>query len=188
MGQYQHIAFLDDEFPGFRQVCQWRIVGKTQAFREYINDYRFFIAIGNNGVRAQWHHRLESAGAQIETLVHPSSVVSQHVELGAGTLVLAKAVINIQSTLGRSCIVNTAATVDHDCHLGDFVHVAPGSHCAGGVKLENQVFMGIGSAAIPGVTIGENTIVGAGATVVRSLSANVTAIGTPAKVISQDGK
>ena len=78
-------------------------------------------------------------------------------------------------------ILNTGATVDHDCVIGDAVHIAPGSHLAGNVTLEEGVFLGIGTVVIPGRRIGAWTRVGAGAAVVHDLAANVTAIGVPAR-------
>ena len=93
----------------------------------------------------------------------------------------AGAVIQPDAILGRHVIINTGATVDHDCRLGDFVHVAPGAHLAGGVRIDPGGFMGIGSVAVPGVHLGTGCVVGAGAVVVRDLLPNVTAIGVPAR-------
>jgi maltose O-acetyltransferase len=51
------------------------------------------------------------------------------------------------------------------------------------ITIGNNVWLGGGVIVCPGVSIGENTVVGAGAVVVRDLPANVLAVGNPAKVI-----
>jgi maltose O-acetyltransferase len=47
----------------------------------------------------------------------------------------------------------------------------------------NNVWLGGGVIVCPGVTVGDNTVVGAGAVVVKALPANVVAVGNPARVI-----
>ena len=51
------------------------------------------------------------------------------------------------------------------------------------IVIGSNVWLGGGVIVCPGVTIGENTVVGAGAVVVRDLPANVVAVGNPARVI-----
>jgi sugar O-acyltransferase (sialic acid O-acetyltransferase NeuD family) len=114
------------------------------------------------------------------TLVHPSAVVHESVQLGAGTVVFAGAIIQPDCTLGEHVIVNTGAGVDHDCVVGDFAHISPGAHLAGGVQVGAGAFLGIGSVAIPRTHIGDWTTVGAGGVVVRDLPPDVIAIGVPA--------
>jgi maltose O-acetyltransferase len=53
------------------------------------------------------------------------------------------------------------------------------------IAIGDNVWLGGGVIVCPGVTIGENTVVGAGAVVVRDLPANVVAVGNPARVIRQ---
>jgi maltose O-acetyltransferase len=53
------------------------------------------------------------------------------------------------------------------------------------ITIGNNVWLAGGVIVCPGVTIGENTVVGAGAIVVRDLPANVVAVGNPARVIRQ---
>ncbi len=77
-------------------------------------------------------------------------------------------------------VINTAATVDHDCLIEDFAHIGPGSHLAGAVTVGRGAQVGIGASAVPGVHIGCWTVVGAGATVVQDLPSDVIAAGTPA--------
>ena len=55
------------------------------------------------------------------------------------------------------------------------------------IAIGNNVWLGGGVVICPGVTIGDNTVVGAGAIVVRSLPADVLAVGNPARVVGQLG-
>jgi sugar O-acyltransferase (sialic acid O-acetyltransferase NeuD family) len=137
------------------------------------------IAVGSNAARAKL---AALARCHFATLVHASALVHDSVVLGAGTVVFAGAIIQPDTRLGAHVIVNTAASIDHDCIVGDAAHVAPGARLAGGVTLGDEVFLGIGAVVIPLVTIGARTRVGAGAAVVRSLPADVLAVGVPARV------
>lgn len=53
----------------------------------------------------------------------------------------------------------------------------------GKIHLKKNVWLGTGVSVLPGVTIGENTIIGAGSVVTKDLPANVIAAGNPARVV-----
>jgi len=139
------------------------------------------IAIGSNAAR----QRIAASFQQLTwaRLIHPTAWISPDVKVGAGTVVMAGVIIQPGTQLGTHVIVNTSSSVDHDCKLNDFVHVAPGCHLAGNVSLADGVFAGISSAFIPGTQVGAWSVVGAGSVVTRSLAANTTSVGVPAKVI-----
>ncbi|MFC3862726.1 acetyltransferase [Deinococcus antarcticus] len=141
------------------------------------------IAIGGNRVRFLLDRRFKAL--DWVTLVHPFSWISPTVHLEPGAVVMAGAVIHADAHIGRHVIVNTSASVDHDCSLGNYVHIAPGCHLAGDVTISDGSFLGAGTTVIPGCTVGEWSIVGAGAVVARTLPANVTAVGAPAKPIKE---
>ena len=86
------------------------------------------------------------------------------------------------SRVGVHAIVNTSASVDHECVLGDYSQVTPGVHLGGNVTIGEGAFLGVGAAAIPGVTIGAWSIVGAGAVVVSDLPERILAVGVPARI------
>ena len=52
-----------------------------------------------------------------------------------------------------------------------------------GIQIDDNVWIGAGVRILDGVRIGKNTIIGAGSVVNRSLPANATAVGVPAKAI-----
>jgi sugar O-acyltransferase (sialic acid O-acetyltransferase NeuD family) len=137
------------------------------------------IAIGNNAARERLAAKFPTR--KWASVVHPSAHVDPSVVLGPGSVVCAGAVIQADAKIGSHVIVNTGATVDHDCVVEDFAHIAPGVHLAGDVHVGRAALMGIGSAAIPGIQIGRNTVVGAGGVVTKNLPENVTAVGAPAR-------
>lgn len=141
------------------------------------------VAIGSARIRQRV---VEEAGpVNWLTLVHPRAYVAEDVVLGAGTAVLAMAVVQPGSRVGRHVIVNTAAVVEHDNQLGDYVQVATGASLTGGVQVGTGSFIGAGAVVLPGVRIGEWCIVAAGAVVTRDVPDGETVIGVPARVRRQ---
>lgn len=138
------------------------------------------LAIGSNAVRRALADRMDCRWAVV---VHPSAVVDSTVVLGEGTVVFAGVVVQPGSSIGAHAILNTACSVDHDCVIGDFAHLAPGVRLAGGCEVAAGSFLGIGAAVIPGIRVGPWSTIGAGAVVIGDLPGNVVAVGVPARVV-----
>lgn len=140
-------------------------------------------AIGGNRGRDRLliHALFKGHGLGLPTLVHPTAVVSSSAQLGAGSQVLAQANLAADATTGDACIINHNASVDHECVLGNGVHIAPGAVLCGCVTLEDNVFVGANAVVLPRVSIGADAIVGAGAVVTRDVAAGTTVAGNPAK-------
>ena len=77
----------------------------------------------------------------------------------------------ILSDIGANSIVNTRAAVDHDCKIGETVHIAPGVTLSGNVRVGDRTHIGTGAVVIQGIFIGEDSLVAAGAVVCRDLPA-----------------
>jgi acetyltransferase-like isoleucine patch superfamily enzyme len=85
-------------------------------------------------------------------------------------------------TIGEGCMLAMYTSInDADWHDVQHRIFAPGATAP--VVLGRNVWLGEGARVLKGVTIGENTVVGAGSVVSRSLPANVIAAGNPARVI-----
>ena len=143
----------------------------------------FFVAIGNAALRESFQNRLERAGKPVGSLIHPSSVIGRETVIGSGTVIMAGAVINPGAALGRGCIVNTCASVDHDCRIGDFVHVSVGARVAGTVMVGARTWIGVGAVVKNNIEIAADCMIGAGTTVVRPITEAGTYVGTPARKI-----
>ncbi len=138
-----------------------------------------FVAIGGNRVRRRVSGQL---GFTLVNAISRHAVISRYATLGTGIAVMAGAVINAGTGIADGAIINTNSSVDHDCVVGAYAHVAPGTAIAGGVTIGEEVLIGVGARIIPGITIGDRTTVGAGAVVTGNLPADVVATGVPAIV------
>lgn len=145
----------------------------------------FILAIGrmdSNVLRRSIAARYDAAGARWATLIHAQSWVSPSAQLGEGAFVGAGAIVNTGAKLGAHTIVNTGAIVEHDVGLGDFVSVAPGVVIGGGTTVGDDAWLGLGCRVRDHIQIGRGTIIGMGAVVVKSLPAQVCAMGVPASI------
>jgi sugar O-acyltransferase (sialic acid O-acetyltransferase NeuD family) len=133
--------------------------------------------------RARIQAEAEALGYGFPTIISPSAVVNDEVELGAGTTIFDGAVVNAGVLTGPICVVNTNATVEHDCRLGTNVHIATGATVSGGVTIGDHTFVGAGVVVIHGVRIAEGCLIGAGAVVTDDISEPGTYVGAPARRI-----
>lgn len=139
------------------------------------------LAVGDNRTRRDIAVRL--SGVVFGRAVHPSAVLSPSALVGEGTVVMPFVTINASAQVGCHCIVNTAAVVEHDCVLEDFVHLSPHATLCGNVHVGEGAWIGAGATVIPGVRIGAWSVIGAGTTVVTDIPDGVVAVGSPACVI-----
>ncbi len=181
---YDQVLFFDDD-PSAGQAFPFPVHGPVSDIPALGCDA--FVAIGSNAARAAVQSSLEAAGVRIATLAHPSAYVASSAFLGAGSAVMAGAVVNPFARLGRGCIVNTCASVDHGCALGDFCHVAVGAHLAGDVTLGERCMVGAGAVVIQGLRVAAGAVIGAGAAVVRDVDAAGTYAGVPARALRAGG-
>lgn len=185
MKAWEQIFFLDDN-QEIKKAMGIEVVGRTGDYQEYLCDHDFFVAIGSNRIREHLHNRLTEEGAKIVTLIHPSAVIGEQVEIGSGTAVMAGAVINCCTKIGKGCIINTGATIDHDNIIGDYVHISPGAHTAGTVTIGTRTWLGIGAIVSNNISIAGDCIIGAGAVVISDIRDTGTYAGIPAKTIRKE--
>ena len=140
------------------------------------------VAVGDNRLREQITLRLEAAGERLATARHPWTSIAVDVEIGAGAMISAGAVITPCARLGRGVLVNTNASIDHETRVDDFVHVSAGATVGANVTIGARTLVGLGARVMSGRQVGADCVVGAGALVYHDLPDNVVAAGVPARI------
>jgi len=185
------IIGLTDPFKQpYIEVLGYKILGGQREIPRLIDKFGIdgaIIAIGNNWNRYLVFNEIKQCCPDLKfvTGVHPFSHVGREVSIGDGSVIMPGAVINNGAKIGRFCIVNTAASIDHECVLEDFTSVAPGATLGGGVKVGKHSTISLGAKVIDKISIAEHVVVGAGAVVVNNLPDRVVAYGSPARIIRQ---
>ncbi len=147
----------------------------------------FIVAIGDNAARAREYDRHIAGGMTPIAVIHPSAVIAEQVEIGAGSFVAAGVIINVDARIGADAILNTGCTIDHDCTVGEHALIGPTASLCGGVSVGNGTLVGAGSSLVPRASVGDWSVVGAGAVVVSALPSRVVCAGVPAIVLRQVG-
>lgn len=148
-------------------------------------NFLFAVAIGDNFQRERVAGKVKRIfrGARFPVLVHPDASISRFAALGPGTVVMAGARVGPRCRVGRFCIINTRASIDHDNVLADYSSFAPRAVSGGGVKLGRRSAVSIGAVVQDKVSIGRDTLIGGNSYVNRNVGSNKVAYGSPARVI-----
>lgn len=89
--------------------------------------------------------------------------------------------------IGNNCIFGEMVSIHDENHVverGDRVFSERG-HVSAPITIGNNVWVGAKATILPGVVIGDNAVIGAGAVVTRDVPAYAVAVGIPARVIRE---
>ena len=161
--------------------CPWMGSLGDIATLQIAEGNEFIVACGSNEQRRQQSETLSMQGATFRSVYHPAAIVSPSARIGAGSAVLGGAIVGPRTAVGIAAIINHAASIDHDCLIGDYTNVSPGARFAGCVQARRGVFVGLNASILQGLELGENSIIGAGAVVIRNVSPGETVVGVPAQ-------
>jgi sugar O-acyltransferase (sialic acid O-acetyltransferase NeuD family) len=175
-------GFLDDGVP-VGTVCDGLPVLGGLEWLSPATQVRVALGIGDNRTRERVAARLSERSVALLTVVHPSARVSPHAVLGEGSVVLPLAAVNSGARLGIGCIANTAAVIEHDSEVGDFAHVAPNATLCGGARVGRLALVGAASCILIARSLGDRSVLGAGAVLTEDVPDDVVAVGVPARVL-----
>jgi sugar O-acyltransferase (sialic acid O-acetyltransferase NeuD family) len=181
---FQCSGFYDDAYSLNHEMHNRLVLLNTISSIQNINSSKqYHIAIGLNSIRKKIAEQKDQLNYPV--LKHLSAVISKNTHIKDGTVCMAGSIIQTNVRIGKHCIINTNASVDHDCVLEDFSQVAPGAVICGNVVIGECSYVGAGAVIKQGIQIGKNVMIGAGSVVLKDVPENCMVFGNPAKIIKK---
>lgn len=180
---HKEIFFLDKKKSGI-SLLGFKVISDLDGFSNCEN-LSFVIGIGDNFTREKMHQEWTKKYPTLyfPPLIHPSAVISFFSEVGEGSVIMPNSVVGPNSRIGKFCLINTRASIDHDCVMSDFSSLAPGAVTGGRVDIGYRSAISIGSVIKHGIKIGQDCVLGANSFLNKDLSNNQVAYGSPATKI-----
>ncbi|AKL99932.1 MULTISPECIES: acetyltransferase [Burkholderia cepacia complex] len=187
-GRYRIAGLIDSFRPRGEETLGYAVLGAEHDLRQLIGTHGItglLVAIGDNHARETVTAGLAAIapGLPCVSAVHPAARIGKASTIGAGSVVMAGAVINPCCTIGEGCIVNTNASLDHDGVMEGFSSLAPGVVTGGNCRIGHGAAVGLGAMLRHRIAVGEYSVVGAGAVVLRDVAPYSVAYGNPARRI-----
>lgn len=181
---YFFVGFYDDGLQKGEIVNGFPVLGGVEDINKINEDCSIIIAIGDPKIKSSIFNKISNARIDFPNVIHPNVLISDDfVEIGVGNIICAGCIITCNIVIKDFVILNLMCTVGHDTTIASFSSFMPSVNISGEVLIEERVYVGTGAKIINQLEIGQNTIVGAGAVVSKSLPENCTAVGIPAKPI-----
>lgn len=167
-------SFKESEIMGYPVITQ-------SSFQP--EECEVIIGIGNPTLRKKVSEALPG-DTRFATIIHPTAVISDFVEIGEGSVITAGVIITCNIKIGKHAQVNLNSTIGHDCIIGDYFTTAQGVNISGNCEIGNMVFMGANSCIRQGLHITNHVLVGMGGVVIKNLNDPGTYVGNPVSRIS----
>jgi sugar O-acyltransferase (sialic acid O-acetyltransferase NeuD family) len=192
-GKYTIVGIIDSIQEVGSERFGYKIFGRQENILELIEQYTItggVISIGDNWSRYFVYEQIKQLAPNFKFVnaIHPSVVVGNNVEIGEGVVAMAGCIFNPRASIGNFTFFATGAQVEHDCIVEDFASISAGSITGGYVKIGKHSAITLGVTIMDRLEIGQNTVVGSGSLVTKSLPDNVLAYGNPAKVVRERAK
>jgi sugar O-acyltransferase (sialic acid O-acetyltransferase NeuD family) len=163
-----------DHIPREQMNC--KVIAQSELL---VDQYHLILAIGDSKTRSLVFKQLPG-NVQFGTIIHPSCIISEWVEIGKGTVISAGSILTCNIKIGDHSHINYGTTIGHDVQTESFFSTAPGANINGNVSIGKRVYIGSNAAVRQGATICDDVTIGMGAVVLNSIAKSGTYAGIPA--------
>jgi sugar O-acyltransferase (sialic acid O-acetyltransferase NeuD family) len=178
------LGFLDDDPAKIGKVLYgYKVLGPVANIRDYINQ-KIAVAIGIASPQIKKHiaDSLADYNFTFPSFISKHAWLSKHVSVGKGVILYPGVSINYETALGDFVIMNMNCAIGHNCTIANYSSLAPGVNLAGFTFIEEAVDIGIGASSRQNVRIGNNSVIGGQAMVIKSVLPGSIVMGVPGKV------
>ena len=167
-------CFVDDEY----------VTNNTLPISTFDpEEYCLMIAVANSKDRFDITTKLPKE-TKYFSWIHPTAIImNDDIEIGEGSFIGAYSILTTNIQVGKHAILNRSNHLGHDCVVGDFFSMMPGSIVSGNVSIGDLVYMGNNSSIREKISITNFVTIGMNGAVVKDITESGTYVGVPVKKI-----
>lgn len=184
--RWSEYCFIDD-INEIEEVNKVKVYKFSELMKEREkNDIEVVVAVGEPSVRELMYRKVKDEGIRLTTLIHPGVYIDETTTIGEGVVIAEGVTITANVEIGANTYIQPHAVIGHDIKIGQ--HTVIGSNCqiGGGDYIGDRVFMGFLSGTTDHISIGNDSIISAGAIVFKELPEGVIAVGNPARIMKKN--
>jgi acetyltransferase EpsM len=142
-----------------------------KELREKFPNVKFVLTVGSYPeFRMKIAKIFDELSFDLETLIHPTAVISSNVQIGSGTLIFANVHIGTGTIIGKAGFISSNSSIEHHNVIGDGFCTGPNLNTSGGVEIGEQVRFGMSVSVEPGVVIGRNCTIASGLVITKNIA------------------
>lgn len=187
--EYEILGYVDDNIDLLdREIYGRKVLGKVDTLFQLemfdLNTTCVFVPIGDNVVRTQLLEKIRNFGYHTPTFIHSSVIIDSSVQIDEPVYILPGTSIMPYTSISKDVMISMGVKVAHHTIIKEGCFFSQGANIGASIVVEQLAYIGIASTLMTGVKrIGRNSLVGAGAVVIRDVPDNVVVAGVPAKLL-----
>lgn len=184
--RWNFIGFFDDnvELKGIHNEYG-KVLGGKDVLNQWNTPLDIAIAIGTPAVVQKVAENINNPNVEFPNLIAPTVTIfdANNYKIGKGNIICTNCLISCNVSIGDFNLFNGYITIGHDATIGNYNVIMPSVNISGGVLMGNRNFMGLQSAVLQYLKVGNDTRIGAGAIVMRNTKDGYLYVGAPAKKV-----
>lgn len=182
------IGFLDDDPDEWDKMIDGVPVlgpiSKLETLKSSHDVEAVYCPLGNNRLRVKFLRYAGELGYHTPNYIHPSVTISPNVKIGKGVYILLGSNIMPDTVIEDYVMISMGVNVAHHNILGEGTFLSTGCNFGASINAKPYTYCGIGSTIMTGLhSLGTDSLVGAGAVVIKDVPDGAVVAGVPAKVI-----
>lgn len=185
--EWNLIGYVDDDIDLCGKIINGKpVIGNIDWLNNYENELYIIIALGSPKAKKKVMGKLNlRSNIHFATLIHPSAIICKDVKIGQDVIIEGICFISTNVKIEDHIYIGPQCGIGHDSTLKSNSNLFWNVNLSGNVTIKENSQISTKATILQGLSVGENTIVGAGAVVVCDLPDNCTVVGVPAREIKK---
>lgn len=187
INRWDEILFVDDAVSEYHKDTI-KLEDLTERVSKFVSDkYEFIISVGEPKLRKLLYGKISAIkNITPTTLIHPSAFIATNSEILPGAIVNFNCFVSANVKIDKNVYLQPISSIGHNTEIKAHSVISTFSSIAGNCSVGECAYVGMNATLIQESTIGDNTIVGMGSVVMKSFESNLTLLGNPARIISNN--